>query len=96
MKKVELLFSNEVVLEDFRKMKLDYSLTENYPEGEKTEPYYGIHITKYLGEAVEADEVCGISYSKDRVISMIRKLFQFEVTPVSMVEIIDDLVSIGD
>ncbi len=96
MKKRELLYSNEVVLEDFRKMKLDYSLTENYSEEERTEPYYGIHIAKYLGDAVEADEVCGISYSKDKVISMIQKLFQFEVTPVSMVEIIDDLVSIGD
>lgn len=96
MKKMELLFSNEIVLEDSRRMKLDYSLTENCPEGESSEPYYGIHITKYLGEAVEADEVSGVSYSKDRVISMLRKLFQFEVTPISMVEIIDDLVTIGD
>lgn len=96
MKKMELLFSNEVILEDSRKMKLDYSLTENCQEEEDSEPYYGIRITKYLGESVEADEVRGISYSKDTVISMIRKLFQFEVTPVSMVEIIDDLVTIGD
>lgn len=95
MKKLELLFSNEVILEDCRKMKLDYSLTENYPEEESSEPYYGINITKYLGGAVEADEVGGISYSKDSVISILKKLFQYEVTPISMVEIIDELVTIG-
>ncbi len=96
MKKMELLFSNEVILEDMRKMKLDYSLMENYPEEESTEPYYGIKITKYLGNTEESDEVSGISNSRDSVVSMIKKLFQFEVTPISMVEIIDDLVTIGD
>ncbi len=95
MNKLELLFSNEIVLEDERRMKLDYSLTENFTEGDSSEPYYGIRITKYLGDAVEAGEVKGISFSKDQVIAMLRKLFQFEVTPVSMAEIIDDLVTIG-
>ncbi len=95
MKKLELLFSNEIVLEDSRRMKLDYSLTENYPEEECGEPYYGVQITKYLGEAVETDEVSGVSYRKDTVISMIQKLFQFEVTPISMAEIIDDFITIG-
>lgn len=96
MKRAELLFSNEIVLEDERLMKLDYCLTESYPEEEESEPYYGIRITKYLGGDVETDEVCGISYSKDTVIDMLRKLFRFEVTPVSMVEIIDDLITLGD
>lgn len=94
MRKVVLLFSNEVLLEDRRLMKLDYSLTESCAEA-STEPYYGIQIRKYLGDDMEADEVSGISYSKDAVISMIRKLFQYEVTPISMAEIIDELVTVG-
>lgn len=94
MRKLELLFSNEVTLEDQRKMKLDYSLTESCA-GESAESYYGIQIRKYLDDVTESDEVNGISYSRDTVISMIRKLFQYEVTPISMAEIIDELVTVG-
>ncbi|MDF2538327.1 MAG: hypothetical protein K0S76_1348 [Herbinix sp.] len=95
MKQVYLLFSNEVKLEDERSMKLDYSLTERLSESEEKTPYYGIQIEKYLDDTVEKDEVTGISNSKDTVISIIKKLFQYEVTPVSMVEIVDDLVTVG-
>jgi hypothetical protein len=94
MRRLELLFSNEVTLEDQRKMKLDYSLTESFTE-ESTEPYYGIQIRKYLDDNTESDEVSGISYSKDVVIAIIGKLFKYEVTPISMAEVIDDLVTVG-
>lgn len=93
MKERKLLCSNEIKLEDSRLMKLDYSLTETYPEGERTTPYYGIHIQKTLEDAIEANEVRGISYARDMVVSMINTLFEFEVTPISMIEIIDDLVT---
>lgn len=95
MKQMELLFSSEVTLEDSRRMKLDYSLMEIESEEDQATPYYGIHISKYLGDTVEADEIQGISYSKDKVVSMIRKLFQYEVTPISMVEIVDEMVTVG-
>jgi hypothetical protein len=93
MKQIFLLFSNEVMLEDERKMKLDYSLTEKYSEDEKADPYYGIQIAKYLDDIIETEEIIGISYSKESVISIIKKLHQFEVTPISMLEIVDELVS---
>jgi hypothetical protein len=95
MKQVYLLFSNEVKLEDERKMKLDYSLTEKYSESDQNAPYYGIQIAKYLDDTVEKEEVTGISYCKDAVVDIIRKLLQFEVTPISMVEIVDELVTEG-
>lgn len=94
MKQLHLLFSNEVLLEDARAMKLDYSLTEKNSEEEKT-PYYGVKITKYLDDSVESDEITGISSSKDTMVSIIKKLCQYEVTPISMVEILDDLVTQG-
>ena len=91
----QLLFSNEVLLEDARVMKLDYSLTERMSEDDHKTTYYGVRITKYLGDIIESDEVAGLSESKDSVLSVIKKLCQFQVTPISMVDVLDDLVSQG-
>jgi hypothetical protein len=95
MKQLQLLFSNEVLLEDERVMKLDYSLTEKISEADQKEPYYGVKITKFLDDLVESDEIPGISSSKEAVVSIIKKLCQFEVTPISMAEIVDELVTQG-
>ena len=96
MKNLELLYSSEVKLEDSRTMKIDYRLIESFDGQKDTEPYYGVHITKHLEEIVECDEVSGISYSKDTVVSMIKVLFRNDVTPISMIGIIDDLVTVGE
>ena len=95
MRQLHLLFSNEVQLEDERKMLLNYSLTEKLEETNQSDPFYGIQISKKLDDSVEIEEVSGISYSKEAVISLIKKLFQYEVTPISMIEILDDLVTQG-
>jgi hypothetical protein len=95
MKQLHLLFSNEVILEDERTMKLEYSLTEKMSEAEQDLPYYGVRITKFLENLTESDEITGISTSKEDVISIIKKLFQFKVTPISMAEIVDELVTQG-
>ncbi len=91
----QVLFSNEVLLEDARVMKLDYCLTENFADAEQCDPYYGVKITKYLDNLMESDEIKGISSSREAVVSVIKKLCQFEVTPISMVEIVDELVTQG-
>jgi hypothetical protein len=95
MQQLQLLFSNEVLLEDARVMKLDYSLTERMSEDDHKTTYYGVRITKYLGDIIESDEVAGLSESKDSVLTVIKKLCQFQVTPISMVDVLDDLVSQG-
>lgn len=95
MNQLQLLFSNEVLLEDARVMKLDYSLTEKHLEENQITPYYGVKITKYLDDLIESDEVTGISSSRENMIFIIKRLCQFEVTPISMVEIIDDMVTLG-
>lgn len=93
MRKKELLFWNELTLEDDRMMRLEYSLTENHSV-DNEEPYYGIQIIKYIGDNLETEEVEGVSYSKDKVKSITKILYQYTVTPISMVEIIDDLITL--
>lgn len=95
MEAYQVLFSNEVVLEDERVMRLDYSLTQKLSQTENSFPYYGARITKYLDKRTETEEICGISESMDNVISLIKKLCHFQVTPISMVEIVDDLITQG-
>lgn len=95
MSQVTLLFSNEVVLEDERVMKLDYSLIEKASEADPETSYYGVKVTKHLGNQIEMDEIPAISDSKGFVVSIIKKLCLFEVTPISMIEIVDGLFTEG-
>jgi len=93
MKKVDLLYSNEVTLEDDRIMKLEYNITER-KNSDSEKPYYGIQVTKYVDGVCETEEIEGISYSREKVEAIIKILFQNTVTPVSMVEIVDDLITL--
>jgi hypothetical protein len=95
MKQTQELFSNEIRLEDKRSMILKYLLIEKYMDSNQSEPLYGIQISKELEQTVETEEVSAISYSKETVVKLMKKLFQYEVTPISMIEIVDDLVTMG-
>lgn len=93
MKKMNLLFSNEVALDDNRMMRLEYNLIENR-KSDSDKPYYGIQIIKSLDGSLEIEEIMGISYSRDKVEAIARILFQHVVTPISMLEIVDDLITL--
>lgn len=93
MRKMKLLFSNEMTLDDDRKMRLEYNLMENRSI-EKEELYYGIQIIKYLGDELEIEEIKGISSSREKAEAITRILFQHGVTPISMVEIVDDIITL--
>ena len=96
MKQVQLLFCNKVKLEDEREMALEYFLTEMISETDHVTPYFGVRVTKQLGVISETDEVCGLSSSKEIAISILGKLYQHQVTPITMVEIVDELVTLGN
>lgn len=95
MERLEFIFHNEVLLENEKKMKLDYCLTEKFTEDNPVTPYFGIQITKYIEDDIEIEKVTGISYKKETVLSIINKLIQHEITPVSMVEVLDDMITEG-
>ncbi|MGF7145245.1 hypothetical protein HNQ56_003686 [Anaerotaenia torta] len=91
MKQVQLIFSKKVLLENEQSMQLDYCLMESISEDEHATPYYGVQISKYLGDTVEKDEIAGLSSSREEAVAILEKLYQFDVTPISMVEIVDEL-----
>ncbi len=93
MEQMQLLFTSKVKLSEERVMKLDYSLIER--NSELNQAYYGIRVTKFLDDSTESDEIPGISASRENAVSILEKLFQYEVTPISMVEIVDELVTQG-
>jgi hypothetical protein len=96
MKQVELLFSSQVRLEDEREMALDYFLTETISETDMVTPYFGVGITKKSGAITETDEVCGVSTSKETAIGILEKLYRNQVTPISLAEIVDELVTLAE
>lgn len=91
MKQIFLEGKKTVQLEDNRVMDLAYYLLEN-PREDNT-VLYGIKITKTIDEYTESEEVDAISYSKEFVQQIIQTLMKNEVTPISMIEIIDEIIT---
>lgn len=93
MKKVKLQHTKNLVLENNEEIILKYYLVQRTlldPERE----LYGIQIDKQQGDYTECEIVEGISYSEEDILAMIEKLYINDVTPISMIPIIDDLVTL--
>ena len=96
MKQAKLLFSSQVKLEDEHEMALEYFLTEMISDTDMVTPYFGVGITKKSGATTETDEICGVSASKETTIGILEKLYQNKVTPISLAEIVDELVTLAE
>lgn len=96
MKEAKVLFSNNVLLENKSIMQLDYCLTERYSEVDHQKAFYGVRVEKRLDGQFEADEVEGISFLREKVVTILEKLCKYEVTPISLVEILDDMQTMED
>lgn len=94
MKQITLVGRREVIV-DKRSMQLEYYLIQESSVSKESEvkSIYGIKIQKLFGEAIESDEVGGISYSKEVVLQLIDTLMKATVTPLTMVEVLDDLIT---
>ena len=93
MRKLYLEGTKTMIMEDNKEVQLDYYLVEDYKDRGQDISLYGIKIVKHLDDCLETEYTDPISYSRDIVKEMVHKLWNNGVTLVSMLEIVDDLVS---
>ncbi len=93
MKKLYLEGTKTMIMEDSKEVQLDYYLVEDYKDRGQDISLYGIKIVKHLDDYLETEYTDPISYSRDIVKEMVHKLWYNGVTLVTMLEIVDDLVS---
>lgn len=78
-----------------RNMQLSYYLVEDTRDKEENRSLYSIQITKKRDHGgwmeTEEDITPALSDSKEMVERMIEKLVKGVVTPVSLIEIVDDM-----
>lgn len=80
----------EVVPE--RELVLEYFVTQNIDE-ESHITNYGVQIRKTEHENDELETVEGITQSKEVIDDLISLLMEHTVTPISMVNVIDDYIT---
>ena len=98
MKRIDLIGERNVTLEDQREMVLNYYLIEE-PSKENgvmnsSKYLYGIKIEKQFGGIVESEEVEALSYSKEVVLQLISTLMECTVTPMTLIEVVDELITL--
>lgn len=94
MKKLHLVGTQVLELESNKTMNLRYYLTECHKADNSAVQYYGVQIEKKEeADSPEVEWVDYISSSKDIVLNMVEKLAKHTVTPISMVTIVDDIVT---
>lgn len=95
MKRIDLIGERNVELEDQREMVLNYYLIEEPSKANGDMNYlYGIKIEKQFGGIVESEEVEALSYLKEFVLQLIDTLMECTVTPMTLVEVVDDLITL--
>lgn len=77
---------------DNRNIELEYYLLCQREE-DWEQPVYGIAVEKRENGIKEHEMACGISRSKSIVKHMIDKLCCCTVTPISLLEIVDDIIT---
>ena len=93
MNKVVLVESTKAKTEDGLELILAYYITEEICK--MTKRYmYGIKVVCDKNGILESDSTGSISYSREDVIKMCRILVNQQVTPISLVEIVDELITL--
>jgi hypothetical protein len=93
MKKLYLEGTKTLMLDNDKEVKLEYYLVEDCKDFGQQVLLYGIKIVKHLENYLETEYTDPISYSRDFVKEVVHKLCSNEVTIVSMLEVVDDLIS---
>lgn len=93
MKELRLQKEQVLQLENNKGVKLEYYLTIEDSADEEWGSIYGIQVIKKDGDFVEEEATGGITYSKELALEILNKLFLFQVTPISVIEIVDELLT---
>jgi hypothetical protein len=75
---------------------IDYYLVKRMYNHRRQKICYGVGIEKYsmLGDSkqsLEQEEAENLSYDSDVIIQIIKKLYEGKVTPMTLLEVLDDI-----
>lgn len=65
---------------------------ESFEEPRSDKTIYGIKLNKIMGDITETETIHGISEDKKIVTSMIEKIASGHVTPITLVNVVDDML----
>lgn len=74
-------------------IKLEYYLTKEESETSESPTVYGMGIIKKTKHMIEIEETGGVSHSEEMVLSMIQSLIACNITPMVLLEVVDEMVS---
>ena len=83
--------TKQLITEDGHIFKLNYFLTQKQSEDEE-KSIYGVAVTKEASGVFEEEVVDNLSYSQEDVEDILSKLSSNLVTPICLVEILDEMV----
>lgn len=96
MKQLYLVGNRELLDEECRQMNLGYYLIEEERDEKANTSLYGIQITKQTVKRgsvrTEKESTPALSYSRSFVEKMIFRLMEGSVTPIALLEVVDDMV----
>jgi hypothetical protein len=74
-------------------IQLEYYLTKEEYQYSNGPTVYGMTILKKSKNMIEIEETGGVSHSKDVVLSMLQSLIACTITPMVLLEVVDDMVT---
>ena len=84
--------TRQLITEDEHSFKLNYFLTQK--QSEDSEKFlFGVAVTKEASGVFEEEVVDNLSYSQQEAEDMLNILAANQVTPICLVEIVDELVT---
>ena len=83
--------TRQLITEDGHIFKLNYFLTQKQSE-DVEKSIYGVAVTKEASGVFEEEVVDNLSYSQEDVEDILSKLSSNLVTPICLVEILDEMV----
>lgn len=95
MRKQYLKGTRKIKLEGLRNIETKYYLVEENREGcGKSGKLFGIEIIKTESDVTESEYTGAISHSKEIVEEILLKLMDNYITPISLIEIVDEIVTL--